>query len=138
MGGSVRSPDRYDFVKRECHTTRLYIDNAAVIGALSGLPKFTETLSPLVNGYTRYMRQQIDDRAIEVSYIDTKSQRADVFTKPLGYIDHTRFIPLLSLVPLQLKPSQKEQMLKDRAAQKHTSPNALHYERTKMRKTSDK
>lgn len=89
--------------------TIIHQDNTAVIATFEGKSniKYKETNSGLIDGYARYIEQQVNYGVVEFKYIKTKEQRADIFTKPLSVLDHERFIPLLSLVPIPLTDDQK-------------------------------
>lgn len=92
--------------------TVIHQDNMAVIHTLQNNSfKFKETTPGLIDGYTRYIQEQMAYQCVTVEYISTFDQKADIFTKPLGVIDHTRFIPLLSLDPIPLTDPQKRAII---------------------------
>jgi hypothetical protein len=67
----------------------LYEDNKSCIDMLKG--KSRHTASKHINPKFHYGRDQIQKGIVEVRYIETKRQIADLFTKALGY---TKFVPL--------------------------------------------
>lgn len=44
-----------------------------------------------------FVREKIAEKRIQIEYIPTEDQLADIFTKPLGKIKHEKFTTLLGL-----------------------------------------
>lgn len=103
--GDPNAPAKY-------RPTAIYQDNQALIHTLTGAPVMRETTSGLMEGYAAYIREHVQDNDIKVVFIGTHDQRADIFTKPLGITDHSRFMPMLSINVVPLTEEQKLKIIK--------------------------
>lgn len=92
--------------------TAVYQDNQALIHTLSGTRVMRETTSGLMEGYAAFIREHVQDNGVKIVFISTHHQRADIFTKPLGITDHSRFMPLLSIQAIPLTQEQKLKIIR--------------------------
>ena len=73
--------------------TTLWVDNKAAI-AQSKNPVNHKTVKHMLLKY-HYLRDLVSDRQVQLQYVSTIDQLADVFTKPLSRSLFTRLVPFI-------------------------------------------
>ena len=79
--------------------TTVYVDNQAAI-RLAGNPS-THSRSKHIDIRHHIIRERVEMRDIDISYIETAKQRADVLTKPLGGPQHALALKAVRLEKLE-------------------------------------
>ncbi|CAI7932207.1 unnamed protein product [Closterium sp. NIES-54] len=86
-----------DLGERPCSSPVVYVDNKAMI-ALCQEHRLEHSMKHIALRY--FLTRELQQRGqLHLSYVATRANTADIFTKALQYGDHRRFCTVLGLVP---------------------------------------